>query len=59
MRVSKAGERTRLVFNIAGEVNDRAERHERASRIIGRFPDKYGATSLAREHDRYLDEAFE
>jgi hypothetical protein len=44
---------------LADETNDRAELYERASRIIGRFPDKGGATDLAREHDSYLEKAFE
>jgi hypothetical protein len=46
-------------FALADEVNDRSELYERASRIIGRFPDREGATDLAREHDNYLDKAYE
>ncbi len=44
---------------LANEDHDRAELYERAARIIGRFPDKNGATDLAREHDRYIEKAFE
>lgn len=32
--------------------------YERARELIGRFPDEKGASDLAREHDRHLDEAF-
>ena len=46
-------------FALADEINDRAELYERASQIIGRFPDKRGATNLAQEHDSYLEKAFE
>ncbi len=44
---------------LADEINDRAALYERASRIVGRFPDTGGATDLAREHDSYLEKAFE
>ncbi len=44
---------------LSNEVHDRAKLYERAGRIIGCFPDKKGATDLAREHDRYLEKAFE
>ena len=37
---------------------DRAELYARAQRVVGRFPDVEGAKDLARDHDRYLDEAF-
>lgn len=39
-------------------VTDRAERYERAARLVGRFPDGEGATDLASGHDRHLDEGF-
>ena len=44
---------------LADEINDRAELYERASRVIGRFPDTGGVTNLAQEHDSYLEKAFE
>ena len=46
-------------FAFADEINDRAALYERAARIIGRFPDKGGATDLGRKHDAYLEKAFE
>jgi hypothetical protein len=44
---------------LSDESNDRATLYERAARIIGRFPDKGGATDLALKHDSYLEKAFE
>jgi hypothetical protein len=40
----------------AGE--DRAARYARAAKLIGAFRDRRGATDLATEHDRHLDEVF-
>ena len=37
---------------------DRSGQYERAARLVGRFPDRDGATDLAAAHDRHLDEAF-
>jgi hypothetical protein len=44
---------------LSGDASTRAQRYERAARLIGRFPDKRGARDLGRDHDRYLDEAYE
>ena len=44
---------------LADDVPDRGALYELAEEIVGCFPDKRGATDLAREHDRYLEEAFE
>ncbi len=44
---------------LAGESADRARLYERAGRAVGRFRDRRGARDLAREHDRYLDEALD
>ena len=44
---------------LADELPDRDALYRRAERIVGCFPDKKGATDLARGHDRYLEEAFE
>lgn len=44
---------------LSAERSDRARLYEQATRVIGRFHDKRGARDVAREHDRYLDEAFE
>jgi hypothetical protein len=41
------------------ETTDRDRLYQKATRVIGRFPDRRGATNLALDHDRYLDEAFE
>ena len=38
------------------EAVDRGDLYEQASHLIGRFEDHAGATDLAEEHDRYLDE---
>jgi hypothetical protein len=46
-------------FAFADETNDRAELYEKAARIVGRFPDEGGAKDLAREHDCYIENAFE
>lgn len=35
---------------------DRSAAYERASRVVGRFADRDGATDVASDHDRYLDE---
>ncbi len=40
------------------EATERGRLYARAADLIGRFPDREGATDLAEEHDRYLDEAF-
>jgi Ribbon-helix-helix protein, copG family len=44
---------------IADEDPDRQALYERASRVVGRFPDRGGKRDLSRRHDHYLDEAFE
>lgn len=44
---------------LTGEAADRGKLYEKAARVVGHFPDKRGATTLARDHDRFLDEAFE
>lgn len=44
---------------LAEEIDDRCALYENASRIIGRFPDKRGVTDLARNHDDYIEGAFE
>jgi hypothetical protein len=44
---------------LADEINDRAEFYDKAARIVGRFPDEGDVTDLAREHDSYLEKAFE
>jgi hypothetical protein len=38
---------------------DRAQLYECAARAVGRYCDRRAARDVAREHDRYLDEAFE
>ena len=44
---------------LADETIDRAQLYERAAGLIGRFPDKSGASDVAENHDRYLEKAFE
>jgi hypothetical protein len=44
---------------LADEMVDRARLYERAAGLIGRFPDRSGASNIAEEHDRYLEKAFE
>ena len=39
--------------------SDLEARWERALSVLGRYRDKEGATDVAVEHDRYLDEAFD
>ncbi len=41
------------------EAAGRARLYEQAARVVGRFPDRRGARNVARDHDRYLDEALE
>ncbi len=41
------------------EAAGRARLCEQAARVVGRFPDRRGARNVARDHDRYLDEALE
>ncbi len=38
---------------------ERTSRYTRAAKLIGTFRDRRGATDLATEHDRHLNEAFE
>jgi predicted DNA-binding protein len=38
---------------------DRTALYDRASRVMGRFRDRRHARDVSRQHDRYLDEAFE
>ena len=44
---------------IAEENPDRQALYERASGVVGRFPDRAGTPDLSRRHDDYLSEAFE
>jgi hypothetical protein len=44
---------------LADEASDRAALYDRAARIVGRFRDRREARDISRQHDRYLDEAFE
>jgi hypothetical protein len=44
---------------LSEETPDRAALYDRAARVVGRFRDHRGVRNLSREHDRYLDEAFE
>jgi hypothetical protein len=44
---------------LADEASDRAALYDRAARVVGRFHDRRGARDVSRQHDRYLDEAFE
>lgn len=41
------------------EASSRARLYQQAAKLVGRFADRRGTTDLAREHDRYLDEALE
>lgn len=43
---------------LESEIAEREELYERASRLAGRFPDLEGATDVAENHDRYLDEIY-
>lgn len=38
---------------------ERAQRYERAGKVVGRFRDRRGKRDVATQHDAYLDEAFE
>lgn len=44
---------------LSAELSERARRYEQAAQVIGRFRDRRCARDVARDHDRYLDEAFE
>jgi len=44
---------------LADEKADRARLYARAAEAVGRYRDRRGAKDVAREHDGYLDEAFE
>jgi hypothetical protein len=44
---------------LAEEDAGRARLYSRAAEAVGRFRDRRGAKDVAREHDAYLDEAFE
>lgn len=44
---------------LAAEDDDRTALYDRAAGVIGRFVDRDGARDVSRNHDRYLDEAFE
>ncbi len=39
--------------------SDRAALYERASHLVGAFPERKGAADLSARHDRYAAEAFE
>jgi hypothetical protein len=41
------------------EGGDRGARYTAAAKLVGTFRDREGATDLAAQHDRHLDEAFE
>lgn len=43
---------------LAEEAPNRAALYDRASRVVGRFPDRRHARDISSKHDRYLDEAF-
>ena len=43
---------------LAEEAPDLAALYDRASRVVGRFRDKRGASEVSRKHDEYLDDAF-
>jgi hypothetical protein len=45
---------TRCVVRALDEAGERRARYERASRLVGAFPDPDGADDLAAGHDRYL-----
>jgi hypothetical protein len=38
---------------------DRTRRYERGAKVVGKFRDRRGATDVAKQHDAYLDQAFE
>lgn len=44
---------------LAEEDAGRGERYARAAEAIGKYRDRRGARDVAKEHDAYLDEAFE
>ena len=44
---------------LSAEAPNRAALYDRAARVVGRFSDGRGARDVSRQHDRYLDEAFE
>ncbi len=46
-------------MGLTAEAPQRRELYAKAARVVGRFPDGRGARDLAREHDAYLDKAFE
>jgi hypothetical protein len=48
--------RTYVDKGLSEETPDRAALYERAQRIVGRFGD---VSDLSRNHDKYLDEAFD
>lgn len=43
---------------LADKEPERTQLYARAARLIGRFEDIQGATDLASDHDRYLDEGY-
>lgn len=44
---------------LAEESEERARLYARAAESVGRYRDRKGARDVAKEHDAYLDEAFE
>ena len=44
---------------LSEEAPERAVLYERAARVVGRFRDRGRARDVSKNHDRYLDEAFE
>ena len=44
---------------LSEEASERAVLYERAARVVGRFRDRGRARDVSKNHDRYLDEAFE
>jgi hypothetical protein len=56
-RISLAEAIRRLVDRgLADEKADRALLYERAAEAVGRYRDRRGASDVAQDHDRYLDE---
>lgn len=43
---------------LSEEPPTRAALYERATRVVGRFPDRRGARDLSRRHDHHLDDAY-
>jgi hypothetical protein len=48
----------RCVNQSLNQASDLESRYERARRIVGRYRMGRGKVSIARDHDRYLEDAF-